>query len=419
MIKDKLEDSLTNKIAEMEGLETSILTKRIQDGKIVIIKGNRHNVLPMAIGEGCRTKVNVNLGTSQDICDLDYELGKLKVAIEYGADAVMDLSTGGDLRTIRKEIIMKSTVVVGSVPIYEVATRLDAAGNSIIDMTPNQLFKVIEEHLEDGIDFITVHCGITQEGIAFMKKNPRVVGIVSRGGSLLYRWMTYHNKENPLYEQYDRLLELAKTYDATLSLGDGLRPGGIPDATDRMQIHELLILGELIDRAREADVKAIVEGPGHIPINEIAANIMLQKKICKGAPFYVLGPVVTDIAPGYDHITGAIGGAIAGWAGADFLCYLTPAEHLGLPDTSEVIEGLIATKIAAHAADIAKGHPYAIAKDKEFSKARKNFDWNYMLSHGIAPKKAFEIWKRKNQDLNRKMCSMCGTFCSMREFEEE
>jgi phosphomethylpyrimidine synthase len=415
---NKIENNIISEVVKAEGIDESVLESRLKEGKIVIIKGNRHNVKPMAVGEGCRTKVNVNIGTSPEICDIEYELDKLKAAIEYGADAVMDLSTGGDLRAIRKEIIRRSTVVVGSVPIYQVATELNNSGKSITDMTVDHLFRVIEEHLEDGIDFITVHCGVTQEGIAFMKKNPRVVGIVSRGGSLLYKWMTYHNKENPLYEQYDRLLELAKAYDATLSLGDGLRPGGLPDATDRMQIHELLILGELIDRARQAGVKAIVEGPGHIPMNEIAANIMLQKKICKAAPFYVLGPIVTDIAPGYDHITGAIGGAIAGWAGADFLCYLTPAEHLGLPDIHEVIEGLIATKIAAHAADIAKGNPSAIAKDKEFSQARKNFDWNYMLSHGIAPKKAFEIWKRKNEDITRKMCSMCGIFCSMREFEE-
>ncbi len=418
MIKNNNKSNNLEIISKKEGISLSDLKRRIEEGRIVVIKGKRHKVSPMAIGEGCTTKVNVNIGTSQDICNLDNELEKLKAAIEYGADAVMDLSTGGDLRSIRKEIINKSSVVVGSVPIYEVATQLQLSGKSIVDMTSDHLFKVIEQHLEDGIDFITVHCGITQEGIAFMKKNPRVVGIVSRGGSLLYKWMTYHKKENPLYEQYDRLLELAKAYDATLSLGDGLRPGSLPDATDRMQIHELLILGELIDRAREANVKAIVEGPGHIPINEIAANIMLQKKICKQAPFYVLGPVVTDIAPGYDHITGAIGGAIAGWAGADFLCYLTPAEHLGLPDISEVIEGIIATKIAAHAADIAKGHPSAIKKDKEFSHARKNFDWNYMFTHGIAPKKAYEIWKRKNEDINKKMCSMCSSFCSMRDSEE-
>jgi phosphomethylpyrimidine synthase len=402
-------------IAETEGIEPRQLESRVREGKIVIVRSNRHDVTPLAMGEGCIVKVNANLGTSPDICDLEYELEKLKAAVEFGADAVMDLSTGGNLRFIRQEIIKHSSVVVGSVPIYQVAAELNADKKNFIDMTPDHLFKVIEEHLEDGMDFITVHCGVTLEGLAFSKRNPRLVGIVSRGGSLLSKWMYFHHKENPLYEQFDRLLEIAKTYDATLSLGDGLRPGGLPDATDRMQIHELLILGELVDRARDAGVKAIIEGPGHVPMHEIQANIILEKKICKGAPFYVLGPRVTDIAPGYDHITAAIGGAIAAWAGADFLCYVTPAEHLGLPDMNEVIEGLIATKIAGHAADIAKGHPKALIQDSEFSAARKNFNWTYMLSHGIAPKKAYEIWKKKNMDMERRMCSMCGPFCSMRD----
>ncbi len=403
------------RVAEEEGIEVKEFEKRIEEGRIVLIKNKYHDVFPLAVGEGCRTKVNANLGTSPDICNLEYELDKLRVAIENGADAVMDLSTGGDLRSIRKEIIKKSSVVVGSVPIYQVAAELNLNKKSIIEMNEDHLFRVIEEHLEDGIDFITVHCGVTREGLVFGKKDPRIVGIVSRGGSLLSKWMEYHHKENPLYEHYDLLLEIAKKYDATLSLGDGLRPGGIPDSTDRMQIHELLVLGELVDRAREAGVKAIVEGPGHIPLNEIEANILLEKKICKGAPFYVLGPIVTDIAPGYDHISGAIGGAIAAWAGADFLCYLTPAEHLGLPDINEVKEGVIATKIAAHAADIAKKHPKAFVQDKEFSSARKKFNWKYMFSHGIAPKEAFEKWKSKNVDIERKMCSMCGPFCSMRD----
>ena len=402
-------------IAETEAIEPRQLESRVREGKIVIIRSNRHDVTPLAMGEGCIVKVNANLGTSPDICDLEYELEKLKAAVEFGADAVMDLSTGGNLRFIRQEIIKHSTVVVGSVPIYQVAAELNADKKNFIDMTPDHLFKVIEEHLEDGMDFITVHCGVTLEGLAFSKRNPRLVGIVSRGGSLLSKWMHFHHKENPLYEQFDRLLEIAKAYDATLSLGDGLRPGGLPDATDRMQIHELLILGELVDRARDTGVKAIIEGPGHVPMHEIQANVLLEKKICKGAPFYVLGPLVTDIAPGYDHITAAIGGAIAAWAGADFLCYVTPAEHLGLPDMNEVIEGLIATKIAGHAADIAKGHPKALIQDSEFSTARKNFNWAYMLSHGIAPKKAYEIWKKKNKDMERRMCSMCGPFCSMRD----
>lgn len=404
-----------NHIAEVEGMEPGQLEKRIHDGKIVLIKSKKHDVMPLAMGEGCSVKVNANIGTSPDICDLGYELEKLKAAIEFGADAVMDLSTGGNLRYIRQEIIKQSTVVVGSVPIYQVAAELTTQKKSFIEMTPDHFFQVIEEHLKDGIDFITVHCGVTLEGLAFCRRNPRVVGIVSRGGSLLSKWMQHHQKENPLYEQFDRLLEIAKAYDATLSLGDGLRPGGLPDSTDRMQIHELLILGELVDRAREAGVKAIIEGPGHIPMHEIQANILLEKKICKGAPFYVLGPLVTDIAPGYDHITSAIGGAIAAWAGADFLCYVTPAEHLGLPDIDEVVEGIIATKIAGHAADIAKGHPKALIQDAEFSAARKKFNWQYMLSHGIAPKKAYEIWKKKNIDMERRMCSMCGPFCSMRD----
>jgi phosphomethylpyrimidine synthase len=409
-----LEKEELQKIASEEKVTLDYLVENINSGRIVILKNRLHkNVKPVAIGKGLRTKINANLGTSPDFVDFKLELKKLEVAIKYGADTVMDLSTGGDIRELRVEILKKSNVPVGTVPIYEAVCNLAKQGKSLEEMKKEELFPVIEDHLKTGTDFITVHCGLTRRALKTIERQKRLTGIVSRGGSFLARWMKVNQKENPLYEYYDELLDMAKEYNATLSLGDGLRPGSIADSTDRVQMDELLILGELVQRAREKGVFAMVEGPGHIPIHEIEANILLEKKLCEEAPFYVLGPLVIDCAPGYDHIVSAIGGAIAGSCGADFLCYVTPAEHLTLPDLEDVREGVIASKIAAHAADIAKGVKGTKEIDEEISRARKSFNWEKMVSLSLDPEKAKE--KRGNIPEDYRKCGMCGEFCAMRE----
>ncbi len=407
-MKDNLE-----KVARAEGVSVEFLEEGIEKGRIVILKNKNHQIAPVGIGKGLRTKINANLGTSPDLVDFDLELKKLQIAVKYGADTVMDLSTGGEIRDLRLEILKKSTVPIGTVPIYEAVCNLAKGGKSLEDMTADLLFDVIEDHLKTGVDFITVHCGFTRRALKIIEEDKRLTGVVSRGGAFLYRWMKHNNKENPLYQHYDRLLDLAKEYGATLSLGDGLRPGSIADSTDRTQVEELLILGELVKRAKGKKVFAIVEGPGHIPIHEVKANVFLEKKLCDGAPFYVLGPLVIDCAPGYDHIVSAIGGAIAGAAGADFLCYVTPAEHLTLPDSEDVREGVIASKIAAHAADIAKGRAEALNLDEEISKARKAFDWEKLISLSLDP----EMAKKRRGEVSEdyKKCTMCGEFCAMRQ----
>lgn len=404
------------KVARTEGVSVEFLEEGIEKGKIVILKNENHQIAPVGVGKGLRTKINANLGTSPDLVDFDLELKKLQIAVKYGADTVMDLSTGGEIRDLRLEILKKSTVPVGTVPIYEAVCNLAKGGKSLEDMTADLLFDVIEDHLKTGVDFITVHCGFTKRAFKIIEEDKRLTGVVSRGGAFLYRWMKRNNKENPLYQHYDRLLDLAKEYGATLSLGDGLRPGSIADSTDRTQVEELLILGELVKRARKKKVFAMVEGPGHIPIHEVEANVFLEKKLCGEAPFYVLGPLVIDCAPGYDHIVSAIGGAIAGAAGADFLCYVTPAEHLTLPDSEDVREGVIASKIAAHAADIAKGKVEAINLDEEISKARKAFDWEKLISLSLDP----EMAKKRRGEVSGdyKKCTMCGEFCAMRQTQE-
>jgi len=407
-MKDNLE-----KVARAERVSVEFLEKEIEKGRIVILKNKNHQIAPVGIGKGLRTKINANLGTSPDLVDFDLELKKLQIAVKYGADTVMDLSTGGEIRDLRLKILKKSTVPIGTVPIYEAVCNLAKGGKSLEDMTADLLFDVIEDHLKTGVDFITVHCGFTRRAFKIIEEDKRLTGVVSRGGAFLYRWMKHNNKENPLYQHYDRLLDLAKKYGATLSLGDGLRPGSIADSTDRTQVEELLILGELVKRAKEKKVFAIVEGPGHIPIHEVKANVFLEKKLCDEAPFYVLGPLVIDCAPGYDHIVSAIGGAIAGAAGADFLCYVTPAEHLTLPDSEDVREGVIASKIAAHAADIAKGKTEAINLDEEISKARRAFDWERLINLSLDPEKAKERRGEVSEDY--KKCTMCGEFCAMRQ----
>lgn len=397
-----------------EGVEPDFICRGVAEGNIVITRNVNHKTIkPLAIGRGLRTKINANIGTSKDHTDLKLELEKLRIVISAGADAVMDLSTGGNLAEIRKEIIRNSSVAIGTVPIYQAAVKMIAQKKAISEMTVDDIFEVIDENGKDGVDFITVHCGVTRKSVAALDGEGRVLGIVSRGGSMTANWMRCNNQENPLYEFYDRLLEIARKYDMVLSLGDGLRPGAIEDATDQGQIAELVILGELAGRAQDAGVQVMIEGPGHVPINEIVANIQLQKKICRWAPFYVLGPLPTDIAPGYDHITSAIGGAIAGAAGADFLCYVTPAEHLRLPTLRDVHEGVIAAKIAAHIADIAKGVKGASERDKKMSQYRKEFNWQGQVDLAIDPAKASELLE-KSKSANEEGCTMCGEFCAIK-----
>jgi len=400
--------------ARVEKVAPEYIRRGIVDGTIVLVRNVKHTTIkPLAIGLGLRTKVNANIGTSKDHMDLNLELKKLKIAIDAGADAVMDLSTGGNLAAIRKKVMKKSTVAIGTVPIYQAAVKMIENGKAISEMKADDIFAVIEENGRDGVDFITVHCGVTRLSVAALKSQKRILGIVSRGGSMTANWMDCNKRENPLYEEYDRLLEIAHRYDMVLSLGDGLRPGAIDDATDQAQLQELIILGELAARARAAGVQVMIEGPGHVPLTEIVTNIKLQKEICQNAPFYVLGPLPTDIAPGYDHITSAIGGAIAGAAGADFLCYVTPAEHLRLPTLADVRDGVIAARIAAHIADIAKNVNKARERDKKMSQCRKNFDWQGQVDLSIDPEKTISLLE-KSKSAKNEGCTMCGELCAIK-----
>ena len=339
-----------------EKTDAQSLSALVAKGEVVILKNNiRENTVPIAVGTKTRVKVNANIGSSKDVCDINYEMEKLKAAVSAGADAVMDLSTGGDITAIRRKIISSCTIPLGTVPIYQAAVEMKRSGRGMHTMTPDELFAGVELHAKDGADFVTVHCGITSHSVQAFKSQGRLLDVVSRGGSMHSVWIIKNNMENPFYSDFDRMLEIAAKYDVVLSLGDGMRPGCLNDATDRAQIQELITLGELAKRAYDKNVQVMIEGPGHVPIMDIAANMKLQKKLCNNAPFYVLGPLVTDIAPGYDHITSAIGGAIAASNGADFLCYVTPAEHLRLPDIDDVREGVIVTRIAAHA-EIGRAH---------------------------------------------------------------
>jgi phosphomethylpyrimidine synthase len=398
------------KTAEAEGLDSEYLRRQVASGRVVIPGNPIHAPRPVGIGEGLSVKVNVNLGTSRDMPSLDDEIEKARVALKYGTDTLMDLSTGGDIDAIRRAILKEVDVPLGTVPIYQ--TGLKAARRSaVIDMDEDDIFRGIELHAKDGVDFMTVHCGITKESVEWLKRSKRITDVVSRGGSFLTAWIIHNDRENPLYENYDYLLEMAQEYDFTISLGDGLRPGCIQDATDGPQIQELIILGDLVRRARENDVQVMVEGPGHVPIDQIAANVMVEKTICDGAPFYVLGPLVTDIAPGYDHIVGAIGGALAAYNGADFLCYVTPSEHLSLPTPEDVKEGLIASKIAAHVADLSRGK--GLERDLAMSKARKALDWEGMYKEALDPDKA-RAYRARGSTAEDEGCSMCGDVCAIR-----
>ena len=403
-------------VASFEGISPENLSEDIAAGFSTIPINNNHKIKPIGIGRNMRTKINANIGTSKDKVSIDEEMQKLAVLVKYGADAVMDLSTGGPIRELRAMMLKNSPIAIGTVPIYQAAVQTAEQKGSISKMTADELFAVIEEHGAMGVDFVTVHSGLTMRAIERLKKQGRILDIVSRGGSFLLEWMIYNERENPLYEQFDRLVEIAKKYDMTLSLGDGMRPGCIADATDRTQIEELLTLGELRDIAVENNVQVIIEGPGHVPLNQVELNVKLQKEICKGAPFYVLGPLVTDIGMGYDHITAAIGGAVAGAAGADFLCYVTPSEHIRLPTIEDVKEGVIVSKLAAHAADIAKGIKGAMDADINMARCRKALDWNGQISHSLNPDKVRE-WRAEVPPTETEVCSMCGEFCAIRTVE--
>ncbi|MBI2864656.1 MAG: phosphomethylpyrimidine synthase ThiC [Chloroflexi bacterium] len=405
-------------VAEAEGLEREIIRAGVAEGTIVLSGNLAHRgARPFGVGRGLRTKVNANVGTSTDYRKIEVELEKVDAAVAAGADSVMDLSTGGDLDAIRKLVLDRSKVMVGTVPVYQAALQAVGRRGSIVEMTVDDLFDAIEAHARDGVEFATVHCGITLEGIRLIRQEGRVADIVSRGGSFITGWMLHNGRENPLYQHYDRLLEIAHEYDMILSLGDSLRPGCLADATDRGQIHELLMLGELVERAWAAGVQVMVEGPGHVPLDQIAANIQLQKRICKGAPFYVLGPLVTDVGTGYDHITAAIGGAIAAMHGADFLCYVTPAEHLGLPSNQDVWDGVMASRIAGHAADIVKGVKGARERDLAMAQARKSIDWERQAELCLDPRKARQL-RAERPSTAVQGCSMCGDFCAMKFVSE-
>jgi phosphomethylpyrimidine synthase len=400
------------RVAQCEAVAVEVIQQAVAQGTVVIPANKNHdNLVACGIGKGLMTKVNANIGTSSDFGDVNTELEKLAVAIDAGADTVMDLSTGGDVNSIRRAIIAQSHLAVGTVPIYQAGIEAVKRHGAIVKMTEDELFKAIEQHARDGVDFVTVHCGVTRQAIARLKQQKRVADVVSRGGAFLMGWMLHNERENPLYEHFDRLLEIARQYDVTLSLGDGMRPGSLADATDSPQIEELLALGELVGRARDARVQVMVEGPGHLPLNHIEANVRLEKSICGGAPFYVLGPLVTDIAAGYDHITGAIGGAVAAAAGTDFLCYVTPAEHLSLPDVEDVRQGVIASRIAAHAGDIAKGVKGAADRDRQMSLARKRLDWQEQARLSL-DRERFSRVHGKHRTAGA-ACSMCGQFCAM------
>ncbi len=406
------------RVARRESVSIDFIRKGLVNGTIVIPKNIGHRLeKPCGIGKGLKTKINANIGTSKDSSDISSEIKKMELSIKSGADAIMDLSTGTRIEETRRKILSRSKVPVGTVPIYEIVINGLKRHGSISDITVEEMFAVLEKQAREGVDFFTIHAGVTKKALDVLKRNPRLLDIVSRGGAFLAEWIITNNRENPFYENFDRVIDLAKRHDITLSLGDGLRPGSILDATDKPQLTELITLGELQRRALKRGVQVMIEGPGHVPIDQIEANVILEKSICNGAPFYVLGPLVTDIAPGYDHITSAIGGAIAGSAGADFLCYVTPAEHLRLPTLEDVKDGVIASKIAAHAADIAKGVNGAIDKDARISKARAERNWKKQFALAIDPVKPMK-YRKSSKPGSEDVCTMCGEYCSIKTAEK-
>jgi phosphomethylpyrimidine synthase len=401
-----------------EGVAPDRVRKSIEAGTAVLpANRSRTHRKNLVIGKGFRTKVNANIGTSRDYADLEVEIAKLEAAAEAGADAVMDLSTGGDIRAVRKSLLARTSLPFGTVPVYECGVEAVRTSGSIMGMTPDSMIESVRIHAEDGVDFVTVHSGVTRDVVRGLSEAERICSIVSRGGSFLAEWMEVHGEENPYFARFDDLIEIARAYDVTLSLGDGLRPGAIADAMDEPQVRELMVLAKLARRARKADVQVMIEGPGHVPLQQVRAQVELEKELCDGAPFYVLGPLVTDIAPGYDHIVSAIGGALAAWAGADFLCYVTPSEHLSLPDVQQVREGVVAARIAGHAADIAKDLPGAFDRDRAFSKLRRARDWEGMLENAIDPLAARTL-RERGRPSDEDVCSMCGPFCPFKLKDE-
>jgi len=403
------------RVAEAEGLEPERLRTLIAEGKVVLPYNPIHRPeLARGIGKGLRVKVNVNIGTSANRCDLAQERRKLEAAHRYGADAVMDLSTGGDLREIRREILAGCRLPIGTVPAYEAFETARRERGDFTAMTADDLLRTVRRHGEEGVDFVTVHAGLNRDSLRRLERDPRILGMTSRGGSLTARWMRTRDQENPLFERYDELLDIAREHDLTLSLGDALRPGCVQDATDRGQLEELIILGELAQRACAAGVQVMVEGPGHVPLDAVAANVQMQKQLCGGAPFYVLGPVVCDVAPGYDHITSAVGGCLAAFHGADFLCYVTPGEHLRLPTPEDVRDGIVAARIAGFAADLARGRPYASRRNTEMAWARRRLDWARMYELSLDPDKARELHGGEDRHSDGETCTMCGDLCAIK-----
>ncbi|MCT4598259.1 MAG: phosphomethylpyrimidine synthase ThiC [Vallitalea sp.] len=402
-------------VAKKENIDVEVLCSKIAKGTVVIPANKNHtSINPEGVGEGLRTKINVNLGISKDSYDLDREIEKVQTAIDMNVESIMDLSNYGKTQEFRTKLIDMSPAMIGTVPVYDALGFYD---KELKDISAKEFLDVVEKHGKDGVDFVTIHAGINKETASTFRRNPRLMNLVSRGGSLMFAWMQLNKKENPFYEYYDELLDICAKYDITISLGDACRPGAIADSTDASQVKELIVLGELTKRAWAKNVQVMIEGPGHMAIDEIKANMLLEKRLCHGAPFYVLGPLVTDIAPGYDHITGAIGGAIAAASGADFLCYVTPAEHLRLPTVEDMKEGIIASKIAAHAGDIGKKIPDSRVWDNEMSYARQQLDWDKMFELAIDPDKA-KAYRESSKPEDEKSCSMCGKMCAVRNLNK-
>ena len=398
-------------VSVKENIPIDRLTELMAQGKVIIPCNKKHTCIsPNALGSMLKTKINVNLGTSRDLTDLDMEYEKVSSAVDIGAEAIMDLSSFGDTQKFRRRLTAECPAMIGTVPIYDAVVYYH---KPLIQITADEWIDIVRMHAEDGVDFMTIHCGINRDTVEKFKRNKRLMNIVSRGGSIIFAWMEMTGNENPFFERFDEILEICREYDVTLSLGDACRPGSIADGTDASQLSELIALGELTKRAWAKDVQVMIEGPGHMPLNQVAANMEIEKTLCYGAPFYVLGPIVTDIAPGYDHITSAIGGAVAAMSGASFLCYVTPAEHLRLPDLDDVKEGIISARIAAHAADIAKGVPGAADWDNDMSQARRQLDWDKMFSLAIDPEKA-RSYRASSKPEKEDTCSMCGNFCAVK-----
>ncbi|MBN2599668.1 MAG: phosphomethylpyrimidine synthase ThiC [Candidatus Thermoplasmatota archaeon] len=398
-------------VARSEKIAAEVVRKEVAAGHIVIPYNPIHSPSSLGIGKGLRVKVNANIGTSREYCNVREEVEKAKAAVAAGAHAVMDLSTGGDLDAIRRRLLATVPVPFGTVPIYQAGIEAITRRGSIVEMTPDDMFSMVERQAKQGVDFAVVHVGVTKVSVERLRKQKRLIPMVSRGGSFHMAWILHHGLENPFYEEFEYLLEIAKRYDLTLSLGDGMRSGALADSNDRAKFQELLLIGELVEKARKAGVQTMVEGPGHMPLSDIQANIQVMKTVTNNAPYFVLGPLVTDIAPGYDHFVGGIGGAFAGFCGADFLCYITPAEHLCLPDTEDVRDGVVATRIAAHAADLARGVDRDV--DASFSAAREDLDWEKMFRLCIDPTRAkqYRVKRKPLEDTNA--CSMCGNLCAL------